>query len=95
LELAGQYRGRGTALKIRSPSAAHRPAEEESQQPADEQADRKDHGEEGYYSPAQGLEESRRHEVVGSDQQQLMGQHADSMAASTVTSGGRVPARAR
>jgi hypothetical protein len=82
--------GRGTALKIRLFPAAHRPAEEESQQPAGEQADRKDHGEEGHHSPAPGLEKSCRHEVVGSDQQQLMGQHADSMAGRTVTCSGRV-----
>jgi hypothetical protein len=78
-------------LKISSPPAAHRPAEEEPQQPTSEQADRKDDSEEGHHSPTQGLEKSRRHEVVGSDQQQLMGQHADSMAGGTVTSSGRVP----
>ena len=77
---------------IRSPPAAHRPAEEESQQPAGEQADPKHHGEEGHHSPAHGLEESRCHEVVGSDQQQMMDQHADSMAGSTVPRGSsRVP----
>ncbi len=90
--MPGQYRCRSTALKIRSPPATGRPAEKESQQPAGEQADRKDHGEEGHHSPPQGLEESRRHEVVGSDQQQLMGQHGNSMAGSTVTGDGRVPA---
>jgi hypothetical protein len=76
-------------LKIRSSPPARRPSEEESQRPAGQQADRKDHGEEGHYSPAHSLEKPRRHEVVGGDQQQLMGQHADSMADRIVTSGGR------
>jgi hypothetical protein len=76
-------------LKIRSSPSARRPSEEESQRPAGQQADCKDHGEKGDYSAAQSLENSRRHEVVGGDEQQLMGQHADSMAGFTVTSGGR------
>jgi hypothetical protein len=76
-------------LKIRSSPPARRPSEEESQRPAGQQADRKDHGEKGHYSPAHSLEKPRRHEVVGGDQQQLMGQHAASMADRTVTSGGR------
>ncbi len=63
-----QCRGRGTTLVIKSPPAAYRPAEEESHQPADEQTDRKYHNEEGHHSPTQGLEDSGRHEVVGSDQ---------------------------
>lgn len=94
LALHVQYRGRRTASKIKSSPATHRPADEESQQPASEQADPKDHSEEGHHSPTQGLEESRRHEVIGGDQKQLMNQHADSMAGHTVTSGGRAPARA-
>jgi hypothetical protein len=76
-------------LKITSSPPARRPSEEKSQRPADQQADRKDHGEEGDYSAAQSLENSRRHEVVGGDEQQLMGQHADSMAGCTLTSAGR------
>ena len=75
-------------MKTKSSPPARRPSEEESQRPARQQADRKDHGKEGHYSPAQSLEKPRRHEVVGGDQQQLMGQHADSMADRTVTSGG-------
>lgn len=75
-----------------SPPAAHCPADEESQQSAGEQTDPKDHGEKRHHSPAHGLEESRCHEVFGSDQQQMMDQHADSMAGSTVTRGSsRVP----
>jgi hypothetical protein len=66
--------GRGIALKISSSPAAHRTTEEESHQPADEQTDRKYHSEEDHHSSAQSLEDSCRHEVVGSDQQ-LMGQH--------------------
>ena len=73
-----------TYAAIRSSPTAHRPTEEESQQPASEQADPKDHGEEGHDSPAHGLEESRRHEVVGNDQQHMMDQHADSMSGSTM-----------
>lgn len=76
-------------MTIRSSPPARRPSEEESQRPAGQQADRKDHGEEGDYSAAQSLENSRRHEVLGGDEQQLMGQHVDSMAGCTVTSGGR------
>jgi hypothetical protein len=76
-------------LKVRSSPPARRPSEEESQRPAGQQADRKNHGEEGDYSAAQSLENFRRHEVVGGDEQQLMCQHADSMAGCTVTSGGR------
>lgn len=76
-------------LKIRSSPPARRPSEEESQRPAGQQANRKDHGEEGDYSAAQSLENSRRHQVVGGDKQQLMGQHTDSMAGCTVTSGAR------
>jgi hypothetical protein len=79
----------GKSLKIRSSPPARRPSKEESQRPADQQPDRKDHGEEGDYCAAQSLENSRRHEVVGGDEQQLMGQHADSMAGCTLTSGGR------
>jgi hypothetical protein len=67
-------------LKIRSSASARRPSEEESQRPAGQQANCEDHGKEGHYSPAQSLEKPRRHEVVGGDQQQLMGQHANSMA---------------
>jgi hypothetical protein len=77
-------------LKIRSFPPARRPSKEESQRPAGQQADRKDHGEEGDYSAAQSLENSRRHEVVGGDEQQLIGQHADSMTGGTSTSGGRI-----
>ena len=76
-------------MKIRSSPPARRPSEEESQRHADQQDDRKDHGEEGDYSAAQSLENSRRYEVVGGDEQQLMGQHADSMAGCTPTSGAR------
>ena len=79
--------GRSLNAATSSPPAAHCPAEEESQQPAGEQADPKDHGEKGHHSPAHGLEESRRHEGVGGDQQQMMDQHADSMAGSTVIRG--------
>jgi hypothetical protein len=67
-------------LKIRSSAPARRPSEEESQRPAGQQANCEDHGKKGHYSPAQSLEKPRRHEGVGGDQQQLMGQHADSMA---------------
>jgi hypothetical protein len=76
-------------LKIRSSPPARRPSEEESQRPAGQQADREDHGEEGDYSAAQSLKNSRRHQVVGGDEQQLMGQHADSMAGRIVIIGGR------
>ena len=81
-------------MKITSSPPARRPSEEKSQRPADQQADCKDYGEEGDYSAAQSLENSRRHDVVGGDEQQLMGQHTDSMAGCTVTSGARttVPA---
>jgi hypothetical protein len=75
------------AFEDQSPAATHCPAEEKPHQPAGEQADCKDHGKEGHHSPAQGLQESRRHQVVGSDQQQLMDQHEESMAANTVISG--------
>ena len=77
-------------MKIRSSPPARRPSKEESQRPAGQQADRKNHGEEGDYSAAQSLENSRRHEVVGGDEQQLIGQHADSMTGGTLTSGGRI-----
>jgi hypothetical protein len=91
---AGAAGGRSLNAGISSPPTARCPAEEESQQAAGEQADPKDHGEKGHHSPAHGLEESRRHEVVGSDQQQMMDQHPDSMAGSTVTRGSsRVPER--
>ena len=78
-------------MKIRSSPSARRPSEEESQRPAGQQADRKDHGEEGDYSAAQSLEKSRLwvldRSSIGGDLGKFVDQSAEPVATSEAKAG--------